>query len=338
MTESPATAVADAPWRGVFSILCTPFHSDGTVDWASLRREVLFCLDAGARGLVCNANASEFWTLTDDERRRVAETIVKEVASQVPTIVGVSSDSSAVSALFGQHAAEIGADAVMAMPARSQTAVPVDAVSFYGSLAEAVELPIFIQNHDAPLGTRMPPDLVADIANSVPGADWIKEETIPSGHAISLELELCTDKLRGIMGGLAGRHLIDEYRRGVAGTMPACESTDLHAAVWSLLEAGDEKEARAVFHRVLPLLNYEAVTSGAYKTTLHWRGVLETDYMRNSMGNPLDGQDRHELREILRSMGDLFTVHPPADPRPVPAGDPQTASQRAWQAAKARRH
>jgi dihydrodipicolinate synthase/N-acetylneuraminate lyase len=313
VTDQLTTAAVNAPWRGVFSILCTPFHSDGTVDWASLRKEVLFCLEAGAHGLVCNVNASESWTLTDDERRQAAETVVKEVAGHVPTIVGVSGGSSVMSALFAQHAAEVGADAIMAMPPPSRMGAPVDAMTFYGSLAEAVELPVFIQNHDAPLGTRMSPDLVADIVNSVPRADWIKEETIPSGHAISRELELCTTKLRGIMGGLAGRYLLDEYRRGAAGTMPACESTDVHAAVWNLLEAAKEEEARSVFYRMLPLLNYEAVSSGVYKTVLHWRGVLETDYLRSAQGNPLDAGDRHELREILHSMSDLFVVHPPRD-------------------------
>jgi dihydrodipicolinate synthase/N-acetylneuraminate lyase len=302
----------DTSWRGVFSILCTPFHADGSLDWPSLAREVDFCLEAGAHGVVCNVNASESWTLSDEERRGVAENTVKHVGGHIPIIVGVSAGSLEVSALFARHAQEVGADAVMAMPPPSRMGSPVDPRRFYEGLASAVDLPVVIQNHDAPLGTRMSPELVSSLINNVRGVDWIKEETVPSGQAISRELDLCSHKLRGIMGGLAGRYLLDEFRRGAAGTMPACESTDIHAMIWNLLETGRTDEARAVFDRLLPLLNYEAVSSGVYKTVLHWRGVLETDYLRSVSGNPLDGADRHELKEILRSMRELFTVYPPS--------------------------
>jgi len=61
---------ADAQWRGVFTIPVTPFHEDGSIDWDSLRRCVEFCIEAGAHGIVMPVNASEFFTLTDDERGR----------------------------------------------------------------------------------------------------------------------------------------------------------------------------------------------------------------------------------------------------------------------------
>jgi len=310
MTENtPYTGEPD--WRGVFAILCTPFHADGTLDLASLEQEVDFCLEAGAHGLVCNVNASESWTLTDSERQEVATTVVKKVAGGVPSIIGVSSGSLEISQLLGKHAAEIGADAVMAMPSPSRMGSPVDPVRFFTALAEAVPLPLVVQNHDAPLGTRMPPELVAAMVNTIPRVDWIKEETVPAGQAISRELELCNAKLRGVMGGLAGRFLLDEHRRGSAGTMPACESADIHTTVWNLLEKGDLNGARHIFNRLLPLLNYEAVSSGVYKTVLQWRGIIETDYLRSALGNPLDGSDREELRHILHSMADLFVVSPP---------------------------
>jgi len=299
-------------WRGVFSILCTPFDSDGALDWSSLVREIHFCLGAGAHGLVCNVNASESWTLSDDERRRVVETVVEEVSGQVPVIVGVSAGALPPSVSFARHAAEVGADGVMAMPPPSRMGVGVDPMAFYAGLAEVAEVPVIIQNHDPPLGTRMPAALVAEIVTAVPGVDWIKEETIPSGHAMSEELSLCGEKLRGVMGGMAGRYLLDEHRRGSAGTMPACESTDVHALIWNLLDAGRADEARAAFTRLLPLLNYEAVSSGVYKAVLRWRGVIDTDYLRSANGNPLDAGDREELWAVLESIRDLLVIYPPS--------------------------
>ncbi|MDQ3654730.1 MAG: dihydrodipicolinate synthase family protein, partial [Chloroflexota bacterium] len=190
-------------WRGVFTIPCTPFDDAGALDLASLVREIDFCVDAGAHGIVGPVNASEAWTLTDDERKRVAETIVETTAGRVPVVVGVSSGSAEASVMFTRHANEIGADAVIALPPTGPAA-PLSAIrTYYQKLSETTSLPIFIQNHDAPYGTRLPAEFVALLVRELLHVDWVKEETIPSGHAISTEIDLSGPKLKGIMGGMA---------------------------------------------------------------------------------------------------------------------------------------
>ena len=80
--------------------------------------------------------------------------------------------------------------------------------------------------------------------------------------------------------------------------------------VWEALTQGDHDKAREYFARLLPLLNYEAISSGVYKAVLRWRGVIETDYVRTALSNPLDDHDRRELAVILRSLRDLYVVAP----------------------------
>jgi dihydrodipicolinate synthase/N-acetylneuraminate lyase len=300
----------EARWQGVFAILCTPFYEGGELDLPSLQREIEFCLEAGTHGLVTSVNASEFWTLSDDERRRVTEVTVKSVNGAVPVIVGVTAGSVDWAASLARHAEEIGADAVMAMPPPGRPISETDIFRYFEQLTSATALPVFIQNHDAPLGTRMSPSLVARIVRELPNADWIKEETVPPGQAISVELAESGPKLRGVMGGIAGRYLFDEHARGSRGTMPACESVDVHAQVWNLLAAGDVAAARQLFGKLLPLLNLEAISPGVYKTVLYWRGVFQSDYLRSHFGNPLDEQDRRELSAVLRGLEDAFRVAP----------------------------
>lgn len=300
-------------WQGVFAIPCTPFTETGALDLVSLRSTAEFCVAAGAHGVVAPVNASEFWTLSDDERRSVAETLVSAVNHRIPVVVGVAGGSAPVAVAFAKHARNIGADAVIAMPPYVRVAPPNAIDDYYRQLSSAVDVPIFIQNHDAPAGTRLSPETVARLVNELPHLEYLKEETYPPGHAISAELKLCGPRLKGIMGGIAGRYLIDEYRRGARGTMPACEAADVHVQVWDALEAGKESEARSIFNRLLPLLNYESMYGGAvYKEVLRRRGVIKTSYLRSHAGNPLDASDHRELTAILSDMSDLFRLAPPA--------------------------
>ena len=95
-----------------------------------------------------------------------------------------------------------------------------------------------------------------------------------------------------MFGGQAGQYLLDEYRRGSAGNMPAFQTTDLLQDVWDMLEAGDERAARARFNRVLPLINYERLYGVAlYKEVLYRRGVIACRACRTP-GKELDDQDR----------------------------------------------
>jgi len=114
---------------------------------------------------------------------------------------------------------------------------------------------------------------------------------------------------------MAGRFLLDEHRRGACGTMPACEMTDVHVALWNALEAGDEPAARAIYNRLLPLLNIEWLYGAAvYKEVLRRRDVLPNAVLRGPGLHALDAFDHRELDMILAGLSELFTVARPAKP------------------------
>jgi dihydrodipicolinate synthase/N-acetylneuraminate lyase len=298
-------------WRGIFTIPSTPFTDTGALDLESLRREVDFCVAAGAHGLVAPVNASEFWTLSDQERRTVAETIITGAGGRLPVVIGVAGGSAQVAVEFAKHAEGSGAEAVIAMPPFVRVAPPNAIYDYFRALSRAVTIPIFIQNHDAPAGTRMSPEFVARLVKELDHVDYVKEETFPANHAIGAEIALCGPELKGVMGGVAGRYIMDEYRRGACGSMPACEATDIHVQVWNALDAGDARQARDLFNRLLPLLNYEALLPGVYKAILKRRGIIASDYLRSHAGNPLDAGDHEELSAIFADLHDLWKLAPP---------------------------
>ena len=86
-------------FRGVYTIPVTPFDGRGDMDEDSLRREVDWCVRAGAHGIAAPVDASEAPALTDEERRRVTRIVVETTAGRVPTVIGVSGVSQQASVL-----------------------------------------------------------------------------------------------------------------------------------------------------------------------------------------------------------------------------------------------
>ncbi|HET7768488.1 MAG TPA: dihydrodipicolinate synthase family protein, partial [Chloroflexota bacterium] len=244
--------------RGLFTIPVTPFTDEGALDVESLRRLIAFCVEAGAHGIVAPVNASEFTTLTPEERETVTRTVIKEADHAVPVVTGVGAKTTAEAVRYAKLSEDAGADAVIAMPAFDPPLDEQGCYDFYAALSEATALPIYIQNHE-PIGagpgprpgTPMSAELMARMLKELPNVRYIKEESAQTGPKIVKVLELAGEDCWGIMGGKAGRYLLDEYRRGACGTMPACESTDVHAQLWNTLDAGNEAGARLLFKELL---------------------------------------------------------------------------------------
>jgi 4-hydroxy-tetrahydrodipicolinate synthase len=285
---------------------------DGSLDEESLRREVQFCLASGTHGLVAPVNASEFFSLTDAERRRVAEIVVVEAAGRVPVVVGVSAASTEIAVPLARHAREIGADALIAMPPYVRKCSPPEIFDYYTALAAAAALPIFLQDYAPPLGTPMPVELMARMLREIDHVRYVKEESVPANQVMTRLREAAGDALEGVMGGMAGRYFLNEYARGACGTMPACEIVDVHVALWERLEAGDTTGARTVFNQMLPLLNYEAMLSvGVYKEVLYRRGIIRSPRQRAGVVAVPDAHDHAELDQILDDLLPLFRHFPP---------------------------
>jgi len=296
------------PWRGVFPIVVTPFTKTYELDEKGLRSLVHFCLHAGVQGVVGPANASEFSTLSDDERKRWLEIVVAETGGQVPVIAATTSGHALPAIALSQYAQELGAQGIMSMPPHVQHPDAEGCYGYYKALSDALDLPIMVQNYIGPIGTPMHPNLLGRMCKEIEHAEYIKEETFPSSRMLSLTIAAAGPHCKGVFGGQGGLYLIDEYRRGAVGNMPACEIPDVQVVLWNKLEAGDLAGARAMFNRVLPLINYERQYGvGVYKELLYRRGVIETNRCRTP-GKELDAHDRAELDAILAEIEPLYTI------------------------------
>ena len=122
LTRAPILSAARAPaasgktFRGIFAILLTPFTLRDQLDEEDLEREVNFCKRAGAQGLVWPQLAGEFYVLSEEERRRGAEILIRSAGGSCAVVIGVQAPSKEIAIQFARHAESKGADAVIALP------------------------------------------------------------------------------------------------------------------------------------------------------------------------------------------------------------------------------
>jgi 4-hydroxy-tetrahydrodipicolinate synthase len=293
--------------EGVWPVLCTPFHVDGAVDAAALRRVVRFALNAGAAGVVFPGFASEVDDLAPDERQELLKAVVDEVAGQVPIIAGATAPSVDAAVARVREAEALGIRSVMIQAPKAVGADAAAVTQFYASIAQVCpKAEIVLQNAPAPRGSDLSPQAVIEVATAVSAIRYVKEETIPSGGPISEILAGKPAHCAGVMGGGGARFVIDEFMRGACGAMPAVEFTDIHVAMWKTLKAGHEAEARGLYERILPLLMIQSHARMRFtKRVLMRRGILKNDVVRAKIP-PLDARDIAEIDALLARIADLL--------------------------------
>lgn len=297
-------------FAGIFPILQTPFDESGAIEIESLRREVDFCLRAGAHGLVIPANASEFFTLSDAERFQLAEAVLAAADGRVPVIITCNGVSVQAAVAFTRHAVAHGAAGIMALPPYVRRPNETGVHAYYEAVAAAADgLPVIVQNADPPLGTPLSIPSLVRLMDRAPGIRYVKEEVTPGGQRVTALIRAAGDRLHGVFGGQNGLWLVNELDRGACGNMPASGLVDVHVRIYDLHRAGKRDEADALSQRLLPLLNLGSQYGVAFAKELLWRrGVIRTKVCRDPQAATLDEYDLADLDRFLEQVKPAMTT------------------------------
>jgi 4-hydroxy-tetrahydrodipicolinate synthase len=288
-------------FEGVFSVLPTPFRGGGEVDVESLKKVVDLIAGAGVNGVTALGVTGEAARLSERERGVVVDTVVRQAAGRVKVIVGTSSDGVRGCIDFSREARSLGASAVMVSPPRMPKLNSESVVNHYKALAEAVDLPIVVQDYPPISGFAMEAGLLARIAREVPAARTIKLEDPPTPFKTARILAAAGETKVAILGGLGGVFLLEELLAGAAGVMTGFAYPEVLVKVVSLYRAGDVDQAAALFYRFVPLMRFEfqeGIGMAIRKEVFKRRGVL-ADASTRAPGAVLDEGTRTALDRVL---------------------------------------
>ncbi len=297
------------PVHGVAPIAPTPFDEYDEVDYPGQKRVIDFMIDAGVDAICILANYSEQFSLTDDERERLTTLILDHVAGRVPVIVTTSHYSQKVAAERSQRAQQAGAAMVMLMPPYHGATIrpdEADVLRFFGGVAEAIDIPIMIQ--DAPVsGVNLSAAFLARLAREIEQVQYVKVE-VPAAAAKLRELvAIAGDALPGPFDGEESITLLPDLDAGATGTMPSALQPDLLGAIVRSYRTGDRAAAVELYERSLPLILFENRQCGlrACKALMQEGGIIACRRTRPPMP-PLHPATRAGLVELARRLNPLI--------------------------------
>lgn len=278
-------------FEGVLPILAVPCRESGEIDDESVRTQIAALADGGCDGVILFGFGSEFYKLTDGERRELTRVAVDAgTEHDLPVYASVTDQTTRAAVDWAQWYADAGVDGLMLLPPHMAGPSEDGLLAHMRTVADAVSVPIMVQYAPQNVGLTISPETFAELSEGVPNVSHFKIECEPPGSYASALLD-ATDGAVEVLVGSNGQHLIELLDRGAVGVIPSGGLHECYVEILDRYESGDRAGAIEVHDRLLPMLNH----SGGGETFVRFdkriqarRGFIANDatHMRKPTTDP----------------------------------------------------
>ncbi len=285
---------------GAIVAIVTPFKK-GKVDEKSLRELIEFQIKNGTDGIVPCGTTGESSTLSHEEHDRVIEITIDAVKKRVPVIAGTGSNSTDEALRLTRHAYEAGADGALMVCPYYNRPTQEGLYQHFKIIAETIPIPIVPYNIPSRTGVNLLPETVARLAK-ISNIVGIKEA---SGSLKQMQdvISLCGEKFDVLSGDdFFTFPLLSIGGRGVISVASNIVPAEM-AAMVDAFAAGDMKKAKALHHKLVPLIDALFIETNPVpvKAALSMMGKISYD-VRLPMYKMSDG-NYEKLKAVMKNYG-----------------------------------
>lgn len=283
------------------ALISTPFSEDEAVDYAALEFNLERYTSSGILGYLALGSNGENRSLTEEEKARVLDTIVRHKGQGQVVIAGATYDAQRDTERFLAVAADLGADfGLVLSPGYFRKQMTEDVLfRYFSTLADTSHIPLLIYNEPGFCGVTVSPALAGRLAGH-PNIVGMKDSAA-SGIENFLQFESSTFH---VMAGSAN-FLFPAMTGGSLGGTVSLANT-FPAFVTELFRCGqarDEERGRPLQERVTRIND---VIAGAYgvsgvKAAMNLAGLRGGVPRRPLL--PLTPPQVEEIRKVLAGEG-----------------------------------
>jgi len=304
-------------FAGAHTALVTPLLPDGSIDWAGYKKNLAYQIEQGISGLLPVGTTGESPTLTWDEHNEVIDTAIQAGKGKCLVIAGTGSNSTAEALRASEHAARMGADALLLVECYYNGPSSLELrLEYHGVIAtacpECTVIPYIIPGRT---GTAMSPEDLAILAAEHPNITVVKEAT-GDVERMAVTRGLVGDDFDILSGddGITCEIMLDKRIR--ANGVISVVSNVAPAAVAQLAEAalkGDAARTNKIHDALAPLFdivtvvaeNERTMPDGSTRTVKDkFRNPLAVKALMNGLGMPA-GPSRRPLGKMTGSGLDI---------------------------------
>ena len=296
-------------FHGIIPPVSTLFRPDGSFDPVAQAGLIDHMIEAGVHGLFFLGSNGEAAYMPPEMRLEVAEFCIGHVNGRVPVLIGISLPDTRGTIRFGEHAAEHGADGVVAINPYYAKLSEQNLYAYFRQVSDAVPLPMMIYNFPAVTGQDISPEMVLRLAEDCPRIVGLKDTVDTLSHirrAIQLIKPRRPEFL--IFAGFE-EYLLGTLSMGGDGCVPASGNfaPQVTVGLYEAFRAGRFDEVFAWQRRLVnipPLYTIESPFYGVIKEAMKLTGLADATTVLPPT-SAISAATRQTIADALTSAGVL---------------------------------
>ncbi|MCP1316010.1 MULTISPECIES: 4-hydroxy-tetrahydrodipicolinate synthase [unclassified Halomonas] len=238
-------------FRGIVPALITPLDQNEEIDEQGLRELTETLIQKGVHGLFALGTNGEFFSLSDDEKVRVATIVKEQAAGRVPVYAGTGGYTTRGVIELNRRMEEVGVDGLSIITPYFNGATQAELILHYQRIAEATPLPILLYTIPAKAGVTLTVESVAKLSE-IPNIRAIKDSGGDFDRLVQL-IRLRRDDFAVFTG--TDSMILWTLMAGGDGAVAATTNAvpDVVMTIWNAWKAGDFETAREAQEKLRPL-------------------------------------------------------------------------------------
>jgi len=289
--------------RGIIPPTVTVWDSEGEIDREKTKKFLKYIISEGVHGIFVAGSTGEASLMTMEQRKEIIDIGVEAAGGKVPVFAGTGHNATRIAVELSKYAEGAGADAVIVHLPHYPRPTQEGLYQHYRTIAEAVNIPVFVYSWPGQYGHDIEPETVERLAKDgyIKG---IKDSTENIDH--TAEIIRLTGERISVFEGFESK-ILPALCLGAAGSI--CTIGNLIpaevVAIYDLFMKGNIEEARKKQLSIFGLIN---VLSSRHDSQLLKDGIKMLGYDVGDALMPTDEVSpdiKEKLREELRKLGKL---------------------------------
>ncbi|MHB9127602.1 MAG: dihydrodipicolinate synthase family protein [Candidatus Humimicrobiaceae bacterium] len=289
--------------KGCIAPTITIFNDDESINEEKTINHIDWLTGNGIQGIVVCGSTGESIAMTKDERKRVAELVIKEFKNKVSICIATGCYRTIDTIELSKHAQECGADSILIIPPYYMGVTKTQAYDHFKEVSGNVRIQTLLYNNPSASGILISPKEVSNYfeENIIDGVKLTIEDPAhvhairylcKKDFSIFYGADLCA--FEGLLCGAEG------WISGIPNLIPQLSRSLCDAAL-----SGNRDEAVKVWEKMLPLINFETYLDENREP--HWLSLLKSglEILGYDVGKPrkpikpLNSKHKQILEEIL---------------------------------------
>ena len=296
--------------RGIVLPSPTVFLDDGRVDEKLMDELTDWYLACGVHAFFVLGSYGQGPAMTPDERKKVAEIIIRRVKHRVPVVVHVGAVDPYTAIDLGKHAKAIGAEAVGHVgPYYYADRSEYEIVEHFKMVDRALGMPILVYNNPRYSGYNIHPNFMARLVEAVPHIFGAK---LAMGSVDEAMAYMKLVKAPFATFALAS-NLVSAMSVGVAGTIspPLAVTPEVGVELVRAIDTGKAEEALALQKTVIRVHDIFLRLAGPFGRSIYCEAMrlrgFDVKMYPRWPSKPLSRDAYDELRDLFAEL-DLLSA------------------------------